>query len=43
MALIACAECGKEISDKAAACPGCGAPVKTRPQPTLDSFLAMPP
>ena len=27
MALIACAECGKEISDKAAACPHCGAPV----------------
>lgn len=27
MALIACTECGKEISDKAAACPGCGAPV----------------
>lgn len=28
MALISCPECGKEISDKAAACPGCGAPVK---------------
>lgn len=27
MALIACAECGKEISDKAAACLHCGAPV----------------
>ena len=26
MALIKCAECGREISDKAAACPGCGAP-----------------
>lgn len=26
MALIECAECGKEISDKAAACPHCGAP-----------------
>lgn len=25
MALIACHECGKEISDKAAACPHCGA------------------
>jgi hypothetical protein len=27
MALIKCAECGKEISDKAVACPNCGAPV----------------
>ena len=27
MALINCTECGKEISDKAQTCPGCGAPV----------------
>lgn len=27
MALIKCSECGREISDKAEACPGCGAPV----------------
>lgn len=27
MALIACVECGKQVSDKAAACPNCGAPV----------------
>lgn len=27
MALIYCRECGKEISDKAATCPGCGCPV----------------
>lgn len=26
MALIKCAECNREISDKATACPGCGAP-----------------
>lgn len=25
--LIQCVECGREISDKAAACPGCGAPI----------------
>lgn len=30
MALIKCAECGKEVSDKAAACPNCGAPVHIR-------------
>lgn len=27
MALVNCSECGKQISDKAAACPQCGAPV----------------
>lgn len=27
MALITCPECGREISDKAVACPGCGCPV----------------
>lgn len=28
MALIKCSECGKEISDKAVTCNGCGAPIK---------------
>ena len=27
MALIRCSECGRDISSKAVACPGCGAPV----------------
>ena len=27
MALIKCSECGKEISDKATACPSCGFPI----------------
>ncbi len=27
MALINCSECGKDVSDKAAACPNCGAPL----------------
>ena len=27
MALVKCFECGREISDQAEACPGCGAPV----------------
>lgn len=27
MALIKCPECGREISDKAVSCPGCGCPV----------------
>ncbi|QGM07104.1 hypothetical protein [Stenotrophomonas maltophilia] len=29
MALVACDECGREVSTKAAACVGCGAPVAT--------------
>lgn len=28
MALILCPECGKEISDKASACPNCGCPIQ---------------
>lgn len=27
MALVKCSECGNEVSDKASACPGCGAPI----------------
>lgn len=27
MALIKCSECGKEVSDKATACPNCGCPI----------------
>lgn len=34
MALIKCRECGKEISDQAQSCPGCGCPVRIqKPQP----------
>jgi hypothetical protein len=29
MALIKCIECGREISNKALSCPGCGAPVES--------------
>lgn len=32
MALINCPECGKEISDKAVACPHCGCPINTQPR-----------
>ncbi len=34
MALVNCSECGKQISDKAATCPQCGAPVITSPAST---------
>lgn len=30
MALINCAECGKQVSDLAACCPHCGAPVEKK-------------
>lgn len=28
MALIQCPECGREVSDQALACPGCGGPIR---------------
>ncbi len=30
MSLIKCTECGNEVSDKAANCPHCGAPIDTK-------------
>ncbi len=41
MALVACRECNKEISDKAAACPGCGAKVP-KSKAWLWVLLALP-
>lgn len=38
MALTQCHECGKEISDSAATCPGCGASLKAK-QPRKGSFV----
>ena len=32
MALINCHECGKQVSDKANACPNCGCPITSYPQ-----------
>src|SRR5688572_26286797 len=41
MALIDCAECGKQVSDKAAACPHCGNPMAaTAPQTSVPPALA---
>jgi hypothetical protein len=40
MALIKCRECGREVSDKAKTCPGCGRKVK-RPVGTLGILLAV--
>ena len=35
MALIKCKECGREISDQATSCPGCGAPVSVYKEPPI--------
>lgn len=37
MALISCTECGRQVSDKAATCPGCGAPIGAPAAPLADS------
>lgn len=39
MALIFCPECGREISDKAVSCPGCGCPVEEMIQEDTRSEL----
>lgn len=36
MALIKCNECGKEISDKASACPNCACPIETKQENIKD-------
>lgn len=45
MALITCNECGRQISDRASSCPGCGAPVVGQSasparQPVIDTGTA---
>jgi Domain of unknown function (DUF4352) len=41
MALITCAECGKQISSRAAACPSCGDPVETKRQPVISHDVSI--
>lgn len=39
--LLACTECGGEVSSRAAVCPHCGNPVRAlRPPPTRSAFIA---
>lgn len=43
MALIKCPECGREISDHATACPGCGFPIKSSEIPfTIENKMETP-
>jgi len=37
LALINCNECGKEVSDNAKACPGCGNPVSEAPEVKINT------
>ena len=38
MALIKCEDCGKEVSDKAASCPNCGAPIASKKDDVMIRF-----
>ncbi|MGB2984237.1 MAG: zinc ribbon domain-containing protein [Candidatus Bipolaricaulia bacterium] len=42
MALIKCSECGREISDRAEACPGCGAPVSVNVREGVSQQSSVP-
>jgi hypothetical protein len=42
MALIACSECGRQISDRATACPSCGSPVPTQELASAPAVHANP-
>ena len=35
MAMIKCAECGKEFSDRADACPNCGCPIEYQAEKSI--------
>lgn len=37
MALIRCSDCDRQVSDRAASCPGCGAPIATPVETVLIS------
>ena len=39
MSIIKCKECGKDISDAAESCPGCGCPIKENKHKKIGSFI----
>jgi TM2 domain-containing membrane protein YozV len=41
MSLISCRECGKQISNEAAACPGCGKPTGAAPRKSKSTAAAL--
>ena len=42
VAIIKCPECGRDVSDKAPTCPGCGAPVSAVEQPETPVTVNQP-
>jgi hypothetical protein len=42
MAIIKCSECGRAVSDRAAACVGCGAPIAPPPSPSAFNLVPQP-
>ncbi|MBU2461998.1 NINE protein [bacterium] len=42
MAIVSCWECGKQISDQAATCPNCGAPLTGRHPPAIPVVITAP-
>lgn len=42
MALITCTDCNREVSDRALACPGCGAPIAATASPALSVRVERP-
>lgn len=36
-----CSKCGKEITDEAVVCPGCGCPIKKPVNPTLGYIMGL--
>ena len=38
MAMIKCAECGKDVSDRALQCPNCGVPIASQPKDVMIRF-----
>lgn len=42
MAIIKCAECGKEVSDQAAVCVGCGSPIAKPPEAAKHQGMVCP-
>lgn len=43
MALVTCEDCGKKVSERAVACPNCGAPVREEEKPEVQKVVAVDP
>ena len=41
MALTTCPDCGRQLSDRAYACPGCGHPLRPPPKPAMGLWVGL--